>query len=145
MFWGILTAATTVASQVAQRQQQEAAMRSQQQQAELQSQMMWRQADQQARQQRDLLKRQLAANRAALAGGGMGFDGGSGAALMAGMARQTEQDLGDRQETLALQHQARFGTGEGAGNALAQGLQAIRQGQEIYGVMRPLFSSGAKA
>jgi hypothetical protein len=136
--------AMQLASQAAQRQQQKAMIQQQQQQQDLQSRMIWQAQDQQDRQRRDLLKRQLASNRAALASGGGGFAGGSGAALLAGLTRQTEQDIADGHQTAELQHLSRFGTGEPKPSSAAralQGMQAVQQGlqtaQQVFGVFRP--------
>lgn len=124
----------------AQRDQAKAAANAQAQQQNLQYQMLWQQQQQRAKQQRNLLNRQLASSRAALAAGGLGFAGGSGAALMAGMTRQAEDEIADGYAATNLQHQARFGTGEetkkGAAQSLLDGIQTVQRG---YQVLRPLI------
>jgi hypothetical protein len=136
MWQNLIAAALTMAQQLGQGAQQQAAAGQQQQQQDWQAQMLRQQSDQQARQQRDLLKRQLASNRAALAGGGVGFAGGSGAALLAGLSRQTEQDIADDTDRLRWSWPAAGGAGVASASRAQDGLQKV---QDLYGVMRPLF------
>lgn len=126
------------AQQVAQQKQAKAAAEAQGQQQALQSQMLWQQQDQRAKQQRNLMARQLASARASLAGGGIGFAGGSGQALIAGMARQSEEDIADGFQATKLRHELQFG-GErrDSGQKLQQGLAMAQQG---YQLLRPMFS-----
>jgi hypothetical protein len=128
-----------VAKHAAQQQQAKATTDAQGQQQALQSQMMWQQQEQHAKQQRNLLARQLASARASLAGGGIGFAGGSGQALMAGMARQSQEDIADGFQSTRLRHELQFGgeRGGGSGQGLQQGLAMAQQG---YDLIRPLFS-----
>lgn len=135
-----MQAASTAVSMAQQGQQAKAAARAQADQQNLQSQMLWQQQEQQTKQRRDLLKRQMASARAALAGGGVGFAGGSGAALMAGLARQAEEDIADGYAMTNLRHQASFGGQEEVpGRGLQQGLQLAQQGWQTFQVLRPLL------
>lgn len=138
---GFASTAASVGMQVAQmeaqRQQAKAAAETQGQQVALQSQMLWQQQDQRAKQQRDLLKRQLATARASLAGGGIGFAGGSGQALMEGFARRTADEIADGDSATRLRHQLQFGTGGDDGKDLQRKLDAVQQG---YSILRPFIS-----
>jgi hypothetical protein len=142
MWFTIAGAALQAAQMLAQQQQARATVQQQQQQQALQSQMLWQQQEQTARQQRDLLKRQLASNRAALAGGGLGFAGGSGAALLAGLANRTEQGIADRYDQASLQHQARFPAQPGS-SAAQNLLDGWQKSQEVFSIFRP-FLPGSK-
>jgi hypothetical protein len=133
MWQNLISAALTMTQQLGQGAQQQTAARQQQ---EWQAQAMWQQSEQQARQQRDLLKRQLASGRAALAGGGVGFAGGSGAALLAGLSRQVERDIADDTERMRRSWPGADGGGETSLVRAQDGLQKV---QDLYGVMRPLF------
>lgn len=129
-----LMAAGTLA---AQHQQAKSAARAAGEQQNLQYQMLWKQQEQKTKQQRDLLKRQLASSRAALAGGGIGFAGGSGQALMQGMTQRVEEDIANGYDMAGLQHQARF-----AGAPKPSGIESLMQGidkaKQVYQVFRPL-------
>lgn len=130
--------AMQVAQQASQQQQAKTAADSQGQQQAVQSQMLWQQQDRQARQQRNLMARQLASARASLAGGGIGFAGGSGQALMAGMARRSEQDIADGFQAARLRHELQFGgeRNDGGGQGLQQGLAMAQQGYQLF---QPMF------
>lgn len=132
----VVTTGMQVAQQAAQHSQAKAEAAAQGQQQALQSQMLWQQQDQRAKQQRDLMKRQLATARASLAGGGIGLAGGSGQALMDGIARQAEDDIADGVRSTSLRHQLQFGD-ERRRDPLAKGVAAAQQG---YSLLRPFFS-----
>lgn len=130
-----LTMAMTAAQMLMQKQAADKQARSQSAGDDLQAQSLWQEQDQRAKQQRDLLKRQMASARAALAGGGIGFGGGSGAALLSGMAKQTEQNIADGYDSTNLRHQIRFGSGERnrvPAEGLFQGLQMAQQGMSLF-------------
>ncbi|CAA7612908.1 hypothetical protein [Magnetospirillum sp. UT-4] len=135
-----LQAASSVAGGMAQQQQAKASAQAQQQQMDLQNQMLMQQHEQQARQQRDLLKRQMATARASLSAGGIGFAGGSGGALLEGLTRQTASDLADSAATTRLRYQSMFpaqDSGGGGGLAgLQQGLGMAQQGFELFQSLR---------
>lgn len=134
----LLPTAIGITGLIAQSQQAGAAAKAQAQQAEIQNQALWQQQEQRTRQQQDLLKRQLASSRAALAAGGVGFAGGSGQALMQGMVRNAQEGIADSYANASLQHQAQSAgrIGGGAAAGLHQGLQTVQQGLQI---LKPLF------
>ena len=137
MYFAIAAAVMQAVMQMQQARQAQAAQRAQIQQQEQQNQLMWQQQDQQVRQKRDLLNRQLAANRAALAAGGIGF-AGSGAALMGGLARQAQAGIADDYANATLASQVRAsGKSGSSSDGLMQGLQLAQQG---LSVIRPMFS-----
>lgn len=130
-----IQAGMQVAQMQAQRQQAKAAAEAQGKQTAMQGELLWQQQQQHAKRQRDLLKRQLATARASLAAGGGGFAGGSGQALMEGLVRQTEEDIGDGAQATALRHRLQFGDGErDKPDRLQQGIAAAQQG---YALLRP--------
>lgn len=131
-----ITMGMDVAQKGEQTRQAKQAAAAQQQQVDLQAQMLWQQQGQRAKQQRDLLKRQLATARASLAGGGIGLAGGSGQALMEGLSRRTEEDIADGHAATALRHRLQFGEDERDDGKVARGLAAARQG---YQVLRSLI------
>ena len=92
----------SMVAQTVQANQQEA---QQQSQLDLQNQMLEQQQAQQAQEQRDLLKRQAASARAALAAGVGGGTGGSATALLAGLTRQTEEGIATGNNNLLLRKQ----------------------------------------
>ncbi len=128
-----VNAASGLAGLAAQDQQARGNAKAQAQQAEVQNKMLWQQHEQQTKRQQDLLKRQLASSRAALAAGGVGFAGGSGQALMQGMARNAQQGIADSYADASLRHEAQSAGQSGGSSAagLAQGLQTIGQGMSI--------------
>ncbi|MEW5726638.1 MAG: hypothetical protein AB1918_02320 [Pseudomonadota bacterium] len=133
-----LTAGIAITGMIAQREQAGAAAKAQAQQAEVQNRALWQQQEQRTRQQKDLLKRQLASSRAALAAGGVGFAGGSGQALMQGMARNAQEGIADSFANASLQQEA-MSAGQRrptAAEGIHQGLQTISQGLQI---LKPLF------
>lgn len=133
---GYVAVGLQVAQMAEQQRQAKAAANAQAQQQAAQSQLLWQQQEQRAKQQRDLLKRQVATARASLAGGGMGIAGGSGEALMAGLVRRTEEDISDGASAASLRHEAQFGGERVRPNRLLQGIEDARKG---YSLLKPLF------
>lgn len=86
-----------------------------------QNQLLATQQQQRERQQRDLLARQLATARARLAAGGTGMSGGSGVALLEGIARDAERDIADDAATTRLRQNMSI-SGGGSAGALQDGL-----------------------
>lgn len=141
-YYPMVQAGLAVAQQVAQaqgpRRQADAAAEAQAQQQSLQSQMLWQQQEQRARQQRDLLKRQMATARASLAAGGIGFGGGSGQALMAGMTKKAEEDIADGYDAASLRHQLQFGDGQDRPDNRAT--RSLGYAQDGLNILKPFFS-----
>lgn len=132
-----LAAAQQVAQAQGRRRQADAAAEAQAQQQSLQSQVLWQQQEQRARQQRDLLKRQMATARASLAAGGIGF-GGSGQALMAGMTKKAEEDIADGYDAASLRHRLQFGDGEDRPDNRAT--RSLGYAQDGLNILKPFFS-----
>jgi hypothetical protein len=145
VWYEIAQAAMQAVQMVAQQQQQKNATEQAQKQQDLQMRLLWQQQQQNVKQQKDLLKRQLAQSRAAMAAGGAGGLGGSGAALMAGLARQNSEALNDEYASTKLRHQVQFGDGSVAKqNRAADALNMMGQAQQMYGAMQPFFGGGGK-
>ncbi|MBI2240163.1 MAG: hypothetical protein HYU59_05085 [Magnetospirillum gryphiswaldense] len=134
----MMQAASSVAGQIQNSNAAAAHQQSQANQLDLQNQMLVQQQEQQAKQQRDLLKRQMATARASLGAGIGGGAGGSAAALLSGLTRQTEQDIADGAST-ATTRQKQIYNGyrqDGGDDRLTSGLGAASQ---AFSVLQPLF------
>ncbi|MBR9971173.1 hypothetical protein [Magnetospirillum sulfuroxidans] len=135
----IMQGASMIAQQAGSQNAASAQAQSQADQINLQNQLLVQQQDQQAKQQRDLLKRQVASARAALAAGAGGAQGGSGAALLAGLSRQSAEDIAAGFNSASLRQQqlyARLNQDEGGSGTLALANQA-------FSVLKPLFGNGS--
>lgn len=114
----------------------------QQQQTEMQRQILWERQQQQAKQQHGLLERQQAAARAAMSGRGVGIGSGSSAAVLAGMAKQTEQAIADNATLASMQDsmlQANMDNqaGQNASKNITQGLNLAQTGVRVgLGLLR---------
>lgn len=128
---GYIPAALGMASAITDNKQAKADTAAQVSQINTQNQLMWQQQEQQAKQKRDLLARQLATTRARLAAGGVGSDSASGQALMTGLTRQTETGIADDYDLAALQQEAR-GTGESSLSGLQQSLSLAKKSYNIF-------------
>lgn len=90
------------------------------------------------KQQRDLMQRQLAVTRARLSANGGGVGAGSGQALLAGMVKDSENDIADSQALLQTR-QANSGIGltsrneQSSGEGLLQGLKTVSKVWDIFG------------
>lgn len=136
----MMQAASSVAGQIQSQNAAKAQSQSQAEQVNLQNQMLVQQQERQAKQQRDLLKRQMATARASLGAGIGGGAGGSAAALLSGLTRQTEQDIADGASIAATrQKQIYSGYQRDDGDRLASGLGAASQ---AFSVLQPLFGGG---
>jgi hypothetical protein len=127
-----------IAQQAGSQSTANAQAQSQADQINLQNQLLVQQQDQQAKQQRDLLKRQVASARAALAAGAGGASGGSGAALLAGLSRQSAEDIAAGVNSASLRQQqlyTRLNQDDGGSSKLALANQA-------FSVLKPLFGNG---
>lgn len=120
------------ASMIAGQQQASKAAKAQAAQVEAQNAYLQQQQDIKAKQQRDLLGRQLAATRARLAAGGIGVGSGSGQALMAGMVRDSEEQLADQQALLDTRASNAISGQGSSGDGLTQGLALARQGLNLF-------------
>lgn len=123
-----LQAAQLVASQ----RQYNRQARVQADQATAQNALLMQQQQQRAKQQRDLLAKQMASARARLAAGGIGVGSGSGQALLAGMAKETESEIADANALLQTR-QANAGIGQGAGDGLLRGLDLAQRSWNLLG------------
>lgn len=124
------------ASQIQQQRETKAQAQAQAEQTDLQNQLLVRQQSQEVEQRRNLLKQQQASARAALAAGGGGTLDGSGAALLAGMTRQGEDEIASGLSTASLRQQLLYSRQ----NASTSGLSKANQ---AFGVMRSFFDSGS--
>jgi hypothetical protein len=131
--FGAASLAMQAASMVAGQQQASKAAKAQAAQVEAQNAYMQQQQDIKAKQQRDLLGQQLAATRARLAAGGIGVGSGSGQALMAGMVRDSEEQLADQQALLDTRASNALSGQGSSGDGLTQGLALARQGLNLFG------------
>lgn len=120
------------ASMVAGQRQASKAAKAQAAQVEAQNAYLQQQQDIKAKQQRDLLGQQLAATRARLAAGGIGVGSGSGQALMAGMVRDSEEQLADQQALLDTRASNATSSLGSSGDGLTQGLALARQGLSLF-------------
>jgi hypothetical protein len=95
------------------------------------------QEDIRAKQQRDLLQRQLATTRARLAAGGIGTSG-SGQALMAAMVRDSEDALSDSQALLdsRISNASDGYSSSGSSGGLLQGLSLAGRAFNMFGSSR---------
>lgn len=112
---------------IAGQQQANRAAKAQAEQISAQNAYLTQQQEVRAKQQRDLLKQQLASTRARLAAGGIGVGSGSGQALMSGMVRDSEEQLSDS-DALLQARQASSAAGSGSGGGLLQGLETLQKG-----------------
>lgn len=118
---------------VAGQRQANSAARAQAEQVAAQNAYLTQQQQIREKQQRDLLKRQVAATRAKLSAGGGGAGGGSGQALLAGMVKAGEGQLAD--DAALLQTRQNNSTiGLSSGDGLAQSLDTI---QKSWNLLRP--------
>lgn len=131
--FGAASLGLQVASMIAGQQQASKAAKAQAAQVEAQNAYMQQQQDIKAKQQRDLLSQQLAATRARLAAGGIGIGSGSGQALMAGMVRDSEEQLADQQTLLDTRASNAASSLGSSGDGLTQGLALARQGLNLFG------------
>ena len=112
---------------IAGQQQANRAAKAQAEQISAQNAYLAQQQEVRVKQQRDLLKQQLASTRARLAAGGIGIGSGSGQALMSGMVRDSEEQLSDS-DALLQARQASSAAGSGSGGGLLQGLETLQKG-----------------
>jgi len=131
---GFVSAGLGVAQLIGQQQQANAAARTQAEQVAAQNRYQVQQQQIRAKQQRDLLASQLAATRARLAAGGVGFGAGSGQALLSGMVKDSESRLADS-EALLRTRQINSGIGLSSRDGLLQGLATV---QKAWGLLRGL-------
>lgn len=134
--FGAASLGLQVASMIAGQQQASKAAKAQAAQVEAQNAYMQQQQDIKAKQQRDLLSQQLAATRARLAAGGIGIGSGSGQALMAGMVRDSEEQLADQQALLDTRASNAVSSLGSSGDGLTQGLALARQGLNLFGQVK---------
>ncbi|MCR6632883.1 MAG: hypothetical protein NVV74_24125 [Magnetospirillum sp.] len=131
---GYVQAGLQVAQLAAGQQQARKAAQAQANQVAAQNQYLAQQQELKAKQQRDLMARQLASTRARLAAGGMGVGGGSSRALLEGMVRDSESDLADSTALLKSRQDSAadaFNTGSAA-DGLQQGLSLVQKGWDIF-------------
>lgn len=134
----IMQGASMVAQQAGGQSAANAQAQSQADQINLQNQLLVQQQEQQVKQQRDLLKRQAASARAALAAGTGGISGGSGAALLAGLSRQSAEDIAAGLNTASLRQQALYSRL----NQDDSGTRNLNMVDQTFSVLKPLFGGG---
>lgn len=133
----IMQGASMIAQQADGQSTANAQAQSQADQINLQNQLLVQQQQQQVKQQRDLLKRQTASARAALAAGTGGISGGSGAALLAGLSRQSAEDIAAGLDSASLRQQqlyAPLNQGDG-------GSRNLNIANQAFSVLKPLFGN----
>lgn len=119
-----------MAKMVAGQQQANKAVQAQADQVSAQNAYLTQQQQIRAKQQRDLMARQLAVTRARLSAGGIGAGAGSGQALLSGMVKDSEGQLADA-DALMQTRQANSTLGLGSGDGLLQGLNTVEKGWSI--------------
>lgn len=128
---GFESAAMALGSMVANQQQSRQAAKAQSAQMEAQNALVVQQQQIKAKQQRDLLSRQMASTRARLAAGGVGVGSGSGQALLAGMVKDTESQLADSDALLQGRQAASSAGNNSSGSGLLQGLNTVQQAWNV--------------
>lgn len=102
-------------------------------QVEAQNSYLAQQQEIRARQQRDLLARQMATARARLAAGGLGVGSGSAQALLSGLTRETETAIADDAALVAArQNNAASALNGSSADGLRQGLAIAEQGWSMF-------------
>ncbi|NFV81895.1 hypothetical protein [Magnetospirillum aberrantis] len=128
---GFESAAMALGSMVANQQQSRQAAKAQSAQMEAQNALVVQQQQIKAKQQRDLLSRQMASARARLAAGGVGVGSGSGQALLAGMVKDSESQLADSDALLQGRQAASSAGNSSSGSGLLQGLNTVQQAWNV--------------
>lgn len=100
-----------------------------------QNQLAVQQQQVEAKHKRDLLKAQSASLRARLAAGGGGGSGGSAEALLTGLARRTEESIGQDYDALLARQVQPKRVNDPAGAMV----DTLNKGNQAWNVLKPLF------
>lgn len=122
----------SLASMLASQQQTREQDKAQNERAEAQSQYLLQQQAVEDKQRRDLLHRQLAAQRSRLAASGLGVGAGSGQALLAGMVKDSENAVADAQGLTQARLNATHVRTDSAAGGLLGGLTTAHQAWGLF-------------